>query len=238
MNDQWLEFAVRIQSIAQAGLQYGRDKYDLERYGELRDIAAEMIAAKTDIPLAKVRDLFCNETGYQAPKLDTRAAVFLDGKILLVHENNGTWSLPGGWCDVNESIASNTEKEVREEPASRYRRSGCWRCRTGESITSQTMPTGLSNASSCADMRVARSPKTSKRRKSDSSGNRSCRSVLPAKNAPGHRLKCASGCRRTRRFRHCLTDGMKKREQPSIGLLPRLSIDYFFFRKENSPFFS
>ena len=29
MNDQWLEFAVRIQSIAQAGLQHGRDKYDL-----------------------------------------------------------------------------------------------------------------------------------------------------------------------------------------------------------------
>lgn len=115
MNNQWLEFAIRIQSIAQAGLQYGRDKYDLERYEELRDIAAEMIAAKTDIPVVKVRDLFCNETGYQTPKLDTRAAVFQDGKILLVHENNGTWSLPGGWCDVTESIASNTEKEVREE---------------------------------------------------------------------------------------------------------------------------
>lgn len=115
MNAQWLEFAIRIQSIAQAGLQYGRDKFDLERYGQLRDIAAEMIAAKTDIPVEKVRDLFCNETGYQTPKIDTRAAVFLDGKILLVHENNGTWSLPGGWCDVTESVASNTEKEVREE---------------------------------------------------------------------------------------------------------------------------
>ena len=115
MNDQWLEFAIRIQSIAQAGLQYGRDKYDLERYGQLRDIAAEMIAAKTDISVTKVRDLFCNETGYQTPKIDTRAAVFLGGKILLVHENNGTWSLPGGWCDVDQSVASNTEKEVREE---------------------------------------------------------------------------------------------------------------------------
>ena len=28
-----------------------------------------------------------------------------------MHENNGTWSLPGGWCDVDQSIASNTEKE-------------------------------------------------------------------------------------------------------------------------------
>ena len=51
----------------------------------------------------------------QTPKVDTRAAVFIDGKILLVHESNGTWALPGGWCDVDQSVASNTEKEVLEE---------------------------------------------------------------------------------------------------------------------------
>ena len=45
----------------------------------------------------------------------TEFAVFEDGKILLVHEKNGTWSLPGGWCDVNQSVASNTVKETREE---------------------------------------------------------------------------------------------------------------------------
>ena len=115
MNDAWLDFAIRIQSIAQAGLQYGKDKYDKERYEELRKISAEMIAAKTDISVARVYDLFCNETGYQTPKIDTRAAIFKDNKILLVHENNGTWSLPGGWCDVLESVKSNTIKEVKEE---------------------------------------------------------------------------------------------------------------------------
>lgn len=115
MHDKWIEFAVRIQSIAQAGLQYGKDKYDKERYEELRRISAEMISSKTDIPIDKVYDLFCNETGYQTPKVDTRAAVFVDDKILLVHENNDTWSLPGGWCDVDQSVASNTEKEVKEE---------------------------------------------------------------------------------------------------------------------------
>lgn len=115
MNDKWIDFAIRIQSIAQAGLQYGVDPYDLERYGELREIAAEMLTAKTDIPTEKIHDLFCNETGYQTPKVDTRAAVFTDGKILLIHENNGTWSLPGGWCDVDQSVASNTVKEVKEE---------------------------------------------------------------------------------------------------------------------------
>lgn len=115
MNDKWLDFAIRIQSIAQAGLQYGKDPYDKERYEELRRIAAEMISEKTDLSVEKVYGLFCNETGYQTPKVDTRAAVFVDDKILLVHENNGTWSLPGGWCDVDQSIASNTEKEVKEE---------------------------------------------------------------------------------------------------------------------------
>ena len=63
MNDRLLDYAIRIQSIAQAGLQYGKDKYDRERYEELREIAAEMISAKTEISMEKVRDLFCNETG-------------------------------------------------------------------------------------------------------------------------------------------------------------------------------
>ena len=85
MNDRLLDYAIRIQSIAQAGLQYGKDKYDRERYEELRQIAAEMISEKTEIPMEKVRNLFCNETGYQTPKIDTRAAVFLDRKNLIVH---------------------------------------------------------------------------------------------------------------------------------------------------------
>ena len=114
-NEQWLQWAVELQSLAQAGLTYGADAYDLERYRRIREIAAEMVAHRTDIPVEKVRDLFCGETGYQTPKLDTRAAIFQDGKILLVRENDGTWSLPGGWVDVNVSVLENTVKEVREE---------------------------------------------------------------------------------------------------------------------------
>ena len=113
--EKWLHWAIEIQSLAQAGLAYTDNVYDIERYERLREIAAEMINEKSDIPFDKVKDLFCCETGYQTPKLDTRAAIFKNGKILLVHENNGTWSLPGGWCDVLESVESNTLKEVREE---------------------------------------------------------------------------------------------------------------------------
>lgn len=115
MNDKLLETAIKIQSIAQAGLAYCKDVYDKERYEELRRIAAEMIAMKTEFSFEKIKDLFCNEAGYQTPKIDTRAAVFKNGKILMVHENNDTWSLPGGWCDVDQSVASNIVKEVKEE---------------------------------------------------------------------------------------------------------------------------
>lgn len=114
-NEKWLEWAVELQSIAQAGLHYGRDKFDIERYEQVRNIAAEMISYKTEIPAEKVRDLFCGETGYQTPKLDTRAAIFKGDKILLVRENSGTWSLPGGWVDVNVSVKENLIKEVKEE---------------------------------------------------------------------------------------------------------------------------
>lgn len=114
-NEKWLKWAVELQSIAQAGLFYGKDKFDLERYERIREISAEMLAYKTDIPLEKVRDIFCCETGYQTPKLDTRAALFEDGKILLVRENDGKWSLPGGWVDVDLSVMENALKEVKEE---------------------------------------------------------------------------------------------------------------------------
>lgn len=113
--EKWLMWAMEIQAIAQAGLAYTDNVYDTERYERLRQLSAEIIAEKSNIPLGKVKDLFCNETGYQTPKLDTRAAVFKEGKILLVHEKNGTWSLPGGWCGVLQSVRTNTVKEVKEE---------------------------------------------------------------------------------------------------------------------------
>lgn len=115
MQDQWVRWAVEIQSLAQAGLAYGRDEYDRERYARLREIAAEMIACKADLPLEKARGLFCGETGYQTPKIDTRAAVFEGDRILLVHEKNGTWALPGGWCDVDRAVGENAVKETLEE---------------------------------------------------------------------------------------------------------------------------
>lgn len=113
---KWLVWAKELQFLAQAGLTYTKDPFDRERFQRIRDIAAEMVAEGADLPTERVKDLFCNEVGFQTPKLDTRAALFDDaGRILLVHENDGRWSLPGGWVDVDRSIADNALKEVREE---------------------------------------------------------------------------------------------------------------------------
>lgn len=88
-NERWLEWVIELQSLAQAGLTYGKDVYDKERYERIRENSGEMIAYKSDISTEKVKDLFCNETGYQTPKIDTRATIFENDKILLVQENNG-----------------------------------------------------------------------------------------------------------------------------------------------------
>lgn len=114
-NERWLEWAKELQFLSQVGLTYSKDAFDIERFKRIREISAEMISYQSDIPLKKVKDLFCNEIGFQTPKLDTRAAIFDNRKILLVKEGNGKWSLPGGWVDVNQSIKSNIIKEVKEE---------------------------------------------------------------------------------------------------------------------------
>ena len=115
-SEQWLQWAVELQSLAQAGLHYSKDPFDVERFQRVREIAVEMLHEKSGISAEKVRELFCCETGYQTPKLDTRAAIFQDDKILLVRERRtGNWSLPGGWVDVNLSVMESAVKEVREE---------------------------------------------------------------------------------------------------------------------------
>lgn len=114
-KDKWLDWALRLQALAQEGLYYGSGPFDMERYKEIREITAQMIGADLDIPAEKARELYCSDVGYVTPKLDTRAAIFKNGKILLVKENNGLWSIPGGWVDADMSIMENVVKEAKEE---------------------------------------------------------------------------------------------------------------------------
>jgi ADP-ribose pyrophosphatase YjhB (NUDIX family) len=115
-NNSWINWIVELQAIAQAGSHYSKDIYDIERFERIREISAEIMGRQSDLPIEVVKNLFCNENGYQTPKIDTRAAIFNENKILLVKEKiTNKWTLPGGWVDVNESIKTNTIKEVKEE---------------------------------------------------------------------------------------------------------------------------
>jgi ADP-ribose pyrophosphatase YjhB (NUDIX family) len=116
LEPKWLEWAKQLQSIAQAGLTYSKDVYDLERFELIRNLSVEMLALHTDVSRTVIKDLFANETGYATPKVDIRAVVFKDNKILMVRENtDGGWALPGGWGDIGLTASEVAVKEVKEE---------------------------------------------------------------------------------------------------------------------------
>jgi ADP-ribose pyrophosphatase YjhB (NUDIX family) len=116
MSFDWLHIAKELQALAQAGIEFSENKYDLERYQQIREISVRIMHNYTDTPVEKIRDLFAFEKGYQTPKVDVRGVVFREGKILMVRETiDGMWTLPGGWADVGLSPFENTAKEVREE---------------------------------------------------------------------------------------------------------------------------
>ena len=115
-NTSWVEWSEKIRAIAQNGLTYVTDPFDVERYQQLRNISHEMIAQLADAPLARVKDYFLPDHGHSTPKIDIRGGVFMDNKILLVRErSDGHWALPGGWCDIGETPAHGVEREIMEE---------------------------------------------------------------------------------------------------------------------------
>jgi ADP-ribose pyrophosphatase YjhB (NUDIX family) len=117
MDPRWLKWAKKLQGIAQTGLTYAEDPFDVERYESIRLMAAEMMAAGSG---EKSVDFFVKllskEVGYATPKVDVRAAVFRGGNLLLVREKeDGLWTLPGGWADIGDSPSAAVVREVKEE---------------------------------------------------------------------------------------------------------------------------
>jgi ADP-ribose pyrophosphatase YjhB (NUDIX family) len=116
MEPAWLDWARRLNALAQSGLTYAESPYDIERYTAIRTIAAEMIAHGSGADMSRVLELFDCDAGYATPKVDVRGVVFQDGKILLVQErSDGMWTLPGGWADVGDSPADAVVREIKEE---------------------------------------------------------------------------------------------------------------------------
>lgn len=116
MEPQWVSRAKRLQALAQNGLTFAQDHYDVERYRAIQEIAAEILAAGSEAEIPVVRDLLSKETGYATPKVDVRGVVFQENRLLLVRErSDGRWTLPGGWADVCESPSESVVREVLEE---------------------------------------------------------------------------------------------------------------------------
>ena len=116
LDPQWLGWAQQLQALAQTGIAYAVNEFDRQRYEGVRAIAAAMLAAGARGETHVLEGLLSAEAGYATPKLDVRAAVFRDERILLVKErSDGRWTLPGGFADVGDSPSSAAEREVREE---------------------------------------------------------------------------------------------------------------------------
>ena len=115
-SPQWLAWAREIHSLSQSGLTYSQNGYDLERYRRLQEIAAEIVAGQSAVSKEAVLESFAMQPGYITPKVDVRAAVIRDGRILLVQETaDNRWSMPGGWADIGELPSAMVAREVREE---------------------------------------------------------------------------------------------------------------------------
>jgi ADP-ribose pyrophosphatase YjhB (NUDIX family) len=116
MQPKWLEWAQQIQAIAQKGLLYCENPYQIEDYKLLRTIAADIISNYSQVEQSEILDLLVKEIGYPTPKVAVRGAVFQDNKILLVKERcDGFWALPGGWAEVGDSPGEVAVREIFEE---------------------------------------------------------------------------------------------------------------------------
>lgn len=106
----------KLKALVNTSLYYNKDVYDRERLGEMKEILFDISQKLTSYSEAELEAFFNEDLGYVTPKVDIRAVVFEDDRLLLVKEKEeGQWSLPGGWADVGYSPAEIAQKEVREE---------------------------------------------------------------------------------------------------------------------------
>lgn len=123
--------AITLSAIAQSGLHYADDRYDVDRYRKLEALARELLTVTGGGSDDGWRLQLGDDRGYATPKVDVRGAL-VDGRerILLMRERlDGLWSLPGGWADPLDTPATAVEREVLEETghgARAVKLVGCW----------------------------------------------------------------------------------------------------------------
>lgn len=113
----FLDEIKRLKAIADTGLLYSQNEYDVERYAELRDISLKLLNGVSGHSIKDLHATFPLIADYPTAKVDIRGLVLSpDKKILLVQESmDNRWSLPGGWADVGYSPKETVIKECKEE---------------------------------------------------------------------------------------------------------------------------
>lgn len=111
------ELAKQVQAIAQRGLTFSTDDYNIERYSELESISHALLGIFTNTPQELIRNFYLNKREYPTPKTDIRGVVFNEkNELLMVRErDDNRWSIPGGWADIGYSPREIVVKEVAEE---------------------------------------------------------------------------------------------------------------------------
>jgi ADP-ribose pyrophosphatase YjhB (NUDIX family) len=111
-----LQWARKVQAIAQNGLTFSQDPFDRERFEQLQQLVTTILTSQLAITPDQVQALWLGDDGYATPKVDVRGGVFEQDKVLLVRErSDGKWTLPGGWVDIGDGPSFAVEREIREE---------------------------------------------------------------------------------------------------------------------------
>lgn len=113
----FLSAARELAAIARTGLHFAKDSFDVERYRRVEEIAAALLASRSDVEAGDLLAWAAGDFGYATPKVDVRAFITDGDRVFLVREDSdgGRWTLPGGWADVNETPSRAVARETLEE---------------------------------------------------------------------------------------------------------------------------
>ncbi len=122
---------IKLAALAQDGLTFTADPYDLDRYRQVSRLAAELLSALSGQPADELAVVLGRDSGYATPKIDVRGAIFDDQeRVLLMREKtDGRWSLPGGWADPGDAPSAAVTREILEETgyhSSAVKLIACW----------------------------------------------------------------------------------------------------------------
>jgi hypothetical protein len=115
MKKNFLDLLDQLRSIAQLGLNYSKDPYDLERYRRLMDLASSEYAELTGLDAGAIRNRFAHELGYITPKIGMQGALWnSSGRLLLEQrKDDALWGLPSGWVEAGEGPEAALVRESR-----------------------------------------------------------------------------------------------------------------------------